>query len=244
MGGFKRSLLAAGLMASGATSYLFPVPPPSSLSTTSTGQAIAARQAKHSLAAATHGASPPPRMGTAAMPRSEQATRRTAPGASSLSSSSLSSSSSGVAEPIAVFPSVTRSPRPGIVARDGTRDDGRRERDDGKSPDFEVNLGRVISTLREDYPRILTDPPSFDIFTDEIELRDPVRRSLCNWELECFASDFAVILISGSFSISTFNVRGACGERTDYNYNRQAGFSSIYVASSVWCLGACCCVAQ
>lgn len=187
MGGFKRSLLAAGLMASGATSYLFPVPPPSSLSTTSTGQAIAARQAKHSLAAATHGASPPPRMGTAAMPRSEQATRRTAPGASSLSSSNLSSSSSsGVAEPIAVFPSVTRSPRPGIVARDGTRDDGRRERDDGKSPDFEVNLGRVISTLREDYPRILTDPPSFDIFTDEIELRDPVRRSLWKWEFGVF----------------------------------------------------------
>ena len=179
MGGFKRSLLAAGLMASGATSYLFPVPPPSSLSTTSTGQAIAARQAKHSLAAASQGASPLPRRGTAAMPRSEQAMRRTAPGASSLSSSS---SSTSVAEPIAVFPSVTRSPRPGIVARDGTRDDGRRERDDGKSPDFEVNLGRVISTLREDYPRILTDPPSFDIFTDEIELRDPVRRKVCgNW---------------------------------------------------------------
>ncbi|CAN0365199.1 unnamed protein product, partial [Scytosiphon promiscuus] len=49
-----------------------------------------------------------------------------------------------------------------------------RERDDGKSPDFEVNLGKVISTLREDYPRILDEPPEFDIFTDEIELRDPV----------------------------------------------------------------------
>lgn len=185
MGGFKRSLLAAGLMASGATSYLFPVPFPSSLSTTSTGQAIAARQAKHSLAAATHGASPSPRMGTAVIPRCEQATRRTSPEASILSNSSSSRRSGGVAETIAVFPSVTRSPRPGIVARDGTRDDGRWERDDGKSPDFEVNLGRVISTLREDYPRILTDPPSFDIFTDEIELRDPVRDEggVWNWEL-------------------------------------------------------------
>lgn len=57
----------------------------------------------------------------------------------------------------------------------GTRDNGRRVRDDGKSPNFEVNLGRVISTLREDYPRILFDPPSFDIYTEEIELRDPVR---------------------------------------------------------------------
>lgn len=77
--------------------------------------------------------------------------------------------------PSTVFPSVARSPQPGIIARDGTRDYGARERDDGKSPDFEVNLGKVISTLRADYPRILSEPPSFDIFTEEIELRDPVR---------------------------------------------------------------------
>lgn len=77
-----------------------------------------------------------------------------------------------------IWKSVTRQPPParqGIVPRDGTRDDGKRERDDGKSPDFEVNLGKVISTLREDYPRIFFDSPSFDIFTEEIELRDPVR---------------------------------------------------------------------
>eukprot|EP00903_Cladosiphon_okamuranus_P016636 g15344.t1 len=75
-----------------------------------------------------------------------------------------------------IWKSVTRQPPParqGIIPRDGTRDDGRRERDDGKSPDFEVNLGKVISTLREDYPRIFFDPPSFDIYTEEIELRDP-----------------------------------------------------------------------
>ena len=77
-----------------------------------------------------------------------------------------------------IWKSVTRQPPPtrqGIIPRDGTRDDGKRERDDGKSPDFEVNLGKVISTLREDYPRIFFDPPSFDIYTEEIELRDPVR---------------------------------------------------------------------
>lgn len=79
-----------------------------------------------------------------------------------------------------IWPSITRSPRPaGVIEEVGTglRDGGRRERDDGKSPDFEVNLGRVISTLREDYPRILFDPPVFDIFTEEIELRDPVRKT-------------------------------------------------------------------
>lgn len=69
-----------------------------------------------------------------------------------------------------------------------------RERDDGKSPDFEVNLGRVISTLREDYPRILTDPPSFDIFTDEIELRDPVR--VYNMELELAHFSFFWVILS------------------------------------------------
>lgn len=76
-----------------------------------------------------------------------------------------------------IWKSVTRQPPParqGIVPRDGTRDTGKWERDDGKSPDFEVNLGKVISTLREDYPRIFFDPPSFDIYTEEIELRDPV----------------------------------------------------------------------
>lgn len=169
MGGFKRSLLAAGLLATGATGYLFPVPSPSSLSTTCTGQAIAARQARHSsLSSPAHHNSPPPRMSSVATPPSEQTARRVSTGASSLSSAA------GSFQQSTIYPSVTRSPRPGIVARDGTRDDGKRERDDGKSPDFEVNLGRVISTLREDYPRIFFDSPSFDIFTDEIELRDPV----------------------------------------------------------------------
>lgn len=37
----------------------------------------------------------------------------------------------------------------------------------------------MISTLREDYPRIFFDPPSFDIYTEEIELRDPVSFVLC-----------------------------------------------------------------
>lgn len=184
----KRSLAMAGLLVVGATGYLFPVPSPSALSTTSTGQAIAARQAKHTLAA-TRDSSPTPRMATM-MDQQQQQHRRERPASwatmePARDASGMVGSSGGgtsivdglpdhIFQPSTVFQSVARSPRPGIVARDGTRDDGKRERDDGKSPDFEVNLGRVISTLREDYPRIFFDPPSFDIFTDEIELRDPV----------------------------------------------------------------------
>lgn len=97
-----------------------------------------------------------------------------------------------------IWKSVTRQPPPtrqGIIPRDGTRDDGQRERDDGKSPDFEVNLGKVISTLREDYPRIFFDPPSFDIYTEEIELRDPVRSNDNDqwWVLVFFGGERVVI---------------------------------------------------
>ncbi|CAM9300223.1 unnamed protein product, partial [Discosporangium mesarthrocarpum] len=49
----------------------------------------------------------------------------------------------------------------------------RPRRDDGRSPDFEINLGKVIDTLRRDYPRIFSDPPDFDIYTADVVLRDP-----------------------------------------------------------------------
>lgn len=49
-----------------------------------------------------------------------------------------------------------------------------RPRGDGKGPDFEVNLGRLISTLQVDYPKICFDPPEFEVYTDDIELLDPV----------------------------------------------------------------------
>lgn len=178
MGGIKRSLLAAGLLATTSSAYLFPAPSGSSLASTSTSRAIADR--KSSISSRQASGSPSPRMSTMS-PSSEQQ-QDTVPaqagdvaGATALAAGELiSSASAAQLASSLIFPSVTRQPRPGIIARDGTRDDGKRERDDGKSPDFEVNLGKVISTLREDYPRILCEPPEFDIFTDEIELRDPV----------------------------------------------------------------------
>lgn len=160
----KKSLVVVGLFArtSQTSGYLFPVPTrDSSLSTTSTGQAIAARQAEQN---ARHPTPPLPRTASVGILPEKPLI--------------CASRESDVVSNF-IWPSVTRSPRPaGVIGDVGTGlRDGGRERDDGKSPDFEVNLGRVISTLREDYPRILFDPPVFDIFTDEIELRDPVRKT-------------------------------------------------------------------
>lgn len=39
--------------------------------------------------------------------------------------------------------------------------------------EYELNLGRVIDTLRFDYPCLLTREPDFSIFVDGIELHDP-----------------------------------------------------------------------
>lgn len=174
MGGIKRSLLAAGLLATTTTktsAYLFPAPSGAGLSSVATSRNIEDRK---SSACRRHG-SPSPRMSTMspAAESTEASATTQARGADLVSSASGAQLASSL-----IFPSITRQPRPGIIARDGTEDLGMRERDDGKSPDFEVNLGKVISTLREDYPRIFFDPPSFDIFTEEIELRDPVRKNI------------------------------------------------------------------
>ncbi|CAN0422501.1 unnamed protein product [Ectocarpus sp. 12 AP-2014] len=177
MGGIKRSLLAAGLLATTSTkttsAYLFPAPSGAGLSSVATSRNIEDRK---SSVCRLHG-SPSPRMSTRspAAEGTEASVPTQARGAADL----VSSASGAQLASSLIFPSITRQPRPGIIARDGTEDLGMRERDDGKSPDFEVNLGKVISTLREDYPRIFFDPPAFDIFTEEIELRDPVRRKAC-----------------------------------------------------------------
>ncbi|CAM9131782.1 unnamed protein product [Ectocarpus sp. 12 AP-2014] len=171
MGGIKRSLLAAGLLATTSTkttsAYLFPAPSGAGLSSVATSRNIEDRK---SSVCRLHG-SPSPRMST--MSPAAEGTEASAPTQASRAADLVSSASGAQLASSLIFPSITRQPRPGIIARDGTEDLGMRERDDGKSPDFEVNLGKVISTLREDYPRIFFDPPAFDIFTEEIELRDP-----------------------------------------------------------------------
>lgn len=47
------------------------------------------------------------------------------------------------------------------------------ERKKMRSPDFEPNLGKVIETLRHDYPRFFLSAPDLTIYTRDIEVRDP-----------------------------------------------------------------------
>eukprot|EP00181_Compsopogon_caeruleus_P001411 CAMPEP_0184682418 /NCGR_PEP_ID=MMETSP0312-20130426/7226_1 /TAXON_ID=31354 /ORGANISM="Compsopogon coeruleus, Strain SAG 36.94" /LENGTH=357 /DNA_ID=CAMNT_0027134069 /DNA_START=74 /DNA_END=1147 /DNA_ORIENTATION=+ len=44
----------------------------------------------------------------------------------------------------------------------------------GRKPDYHANVGKVIETLRADYPEILTRDPDFSIYTDNILFRDRV----------------------------------------------------------------------
>lgn len=141
-------LTVLGLVVSPGSSFVLPLP---SL-VESSGHEIAARRA-HRVA---HG-SPSPRMTTA--PPSETRTV-------------LPTSRERLWDVDSV---VSRLPQPGLTPTGVQPNEKRGEaRTDGRSPDFEVNLGRVISTLRNDYPRLFFDAPSFDIFTEDIELRDPV----------------------------------------------------------------------
>jgi hypothetical protein len=42
-----------------------------------------------------------------------------------------------------------------------------------RSDDFEPNLGKVIDTLKKDYPLIFFKPLDYDIYIDDIEVSDP-----------------------------------------------------------------------
>lgn len=49
-----------------------------------------------------------------------------------------------------------------------------RSNSDKDDSDFNLNVGRVIETLRQDYPRLFFEPLDFDIYTPDMQLRDPV----------------------------------------------------------------------
>lgn len=44
--------------------------------------------------------------------------------------------------------------------------------------EFEVNLGRAVDTLKSDYPKLLTDDPSWNIYHADLEVVDPTGVSL------------------------------------------------------------------
>lgn len=41
-----------------------------------------------------------------------------------------------------------------------------------RSPDFHANVGTVIDTLRADYPHLLTHPPDYSIYRDDVVISD------------------------------------------------------------------------
>ncbi|CAB1098526.1 unnamed protein product [Ectocarpus sp. CCAP 1310/34] len=68
-----------------------------------------------------------------------------------------------------VFPSVARSPMPAGEIYEGEK----KEKEKREQAEFNTNLGKVIDTLREDYPTMLDEPLNFDIYTPDLQLRDP-----------------------------------------------------------------------
>ena len=44
--------------------------------------------------------------------------------------------------------------------------------------EFEINLGRAVDTLKQDYPKLLTNDPSWNIYHSDLEVIDPTGVSL------------------------------------------------------------------
>lgn len=76
-----------------------------------------------------------------------------------------------------VLASVAESTKP--AGYEGEFSKQRRNDDEEGLQEFNMNVGRVIDTLRRDYPRMFFEPLDYDIYSPDLELRDPVRMSYC-----------------------------------------------------------------
>lgn len=72
-----------------------------------------------------------------------------------------------------VFPSVARTPLP-PGGGNGVYEGEKNEKEKKEESDFNRGVGKVIDTLRIDYPTLLDEPLDFDIYTPDVQLRDPV----------------------------------------------------------------------
>lgn len=142
---FLATACCSSLWSAQAFAFCFNVPTPSLVANTVSGRAITARQVHRS---SNQHASPSPRMAIASAAEGRRTT--------------------------GVSPIISRDVGGGVLATPPAGESAKAPRLDGKSPDFEVNLGRLISTLQVDYPRIFFETPSFDVYTEDIELFDPV----------------------------------------------------------------------
>lgn len=64
----------------------------------------------------------------------------------------------------------------------------RHNNDEEGLQEFNMNVGRVIDTLRRDYPRIFFEPLDYDIYSPDLELRDPVRITFCLAGIRVFSA--------------------------------------------------------
>lgn len=48
--------------------------------------------------------------------------------------------------------------------------------------EFEINLGRAVDTLKSDYPKLLTEDPSWNLYHEDLEVIDPAGMSLHSLE--------------------------------------------------------------
>eukprot|EP00752_Nemacystus_decipiens_P009148 g8171.t1 len=69
-----------------------------------------------------------------------------------------------------MFPSVARPPLP---PGGGVYEGEKNEKEKREESDFNRGVGKVISTLRADYPVMFEEPLDFDIYTPDLQLRDP-----------------------------------------------------------------------
>jgi Uncharacterized conserved protein (DUF2358) len=72
------------------------------------------------------------------------------------------------------FPGVARSDS-GLLEELARRDvfSTPPQRNDGRKPEFEANLGKVIDTLRSDYPLLFHEPLDYSIYVKDIVVKDP-----------------------------------------------------------------------
>ena len=57
----------------------------------------------------------------------------------------------------------------------GVYEGEKKERGGTEEADYNRNVGKVVDTLTKDYPRMFDEPLDFDIYTPELQMRDPVR---------------------------------------------------------------------
>lgn len=75
------------------------------------------------------------------------------------------------------FPSLARSPLP--PPGGGVYEGEKNEKDKREEADFNRNVGKVVDTLRDTYQHIFDEPLDFDIYTPDLQLRDPVSLASC-----------------------------------------------------------------